>query len=142
MSNTSGKFMKQPQPRVEIGQFWKDRNGTVRRVVEPLDEWEVHFARVVDGYRSRVQRVSRWGAPSAGYTFVPKEPDQMDPVHIRRSAGRSERRTFCGRIAQGLITTTINNLGYWRKKKREICGVCEKRAGDGVHAELDRTEAA
>lgn len=148
MANTAGRFKKVQSPKVEVGQFWMDKNGTVRRVVAPLDDWEVHFARVADGYRSRVQRVSRGGAPSAGYTFVPKSEPQENPVHIRRAlAGGESSETFCGLPAEGLITTTLRNLSWWKRRAKnskvlEICFVCLKRNEDGTHAALERAETA
>lgn len=141
MSNTAGRFRKTPTPKVELGQFWKDKSGIARRVVEPLDQWEVHFARVTDGRRSRVQRVSSWGAPSGGYTLMPKVEEESDPVHIRLLGGGEQAATYCGRPAAGLITTTLEHLGWWKRRGNNICPTCQKRATDGVHAVLDEMQA-
>lgn len=147
MPRNSGKFVKQPSPKVELGQLWMDPKGTVRRVVAPLDDFEVHFARVVDGYRTKVARVSKGGAPSGRYTFIPKETPQQDPVHIRRAFGGEHSDTFCGLLAEGLITTTLENLPYWRQrvknsKRLEFCSVCMKRHTDGTTSALERSQAA
>lgn len=135
MPMTQGKIVSTPTPKVELGQLWKDKQGTLRRVVEPLDQWEVHFARAVDGRRSKVQRVSSWGAPSGGYTHVPKVELEPETVHVRR--GFDFPDTFCGLPVENLVTTTLSNLPWWKKKRRAICTQCTKRATDGVSAALD-----
>lgn len=141
MPKNSGKFRTTPQPRVALGQLWRDKSGTVRRVVEPLDSWEVHFANVVTGKRSRVQRVSKDGAPG-GYEHVPLPESQKDPVHVRRAYGGELSDTFCGLLAAGLITTTLDHVEWWKSQGKELCQICMKRATDGVHAALERSEAA
>jgi hypothetical protein len=143
----ASKFRTTIQPKVELGQMWKDRNGTVRRVVEPMSPWEVCFARVVDGYRTKVSRVSKDGAPSGGYIFVPKEEPQENPVHVRRAFGGERSDTFCDLLAEGLITTTMNNLSWWKRRVKtsktlELCTICMKRVTDGIHAAIEMSETA
>lgn len=141
MGSNKGKIRRTPQPKVELGQFWSCQ-GVTRRVVEPLDPWEVHFAALGTGRRSATLRVSLWGAPHQ-YEFVPKPEEKVDPVHIRRLSGGGGRETFCGKPVELLITTTRANLHWWtRVRKAEVCGTCHKREKDGVHAGLDAAEVA
>lgn len=144
MARMSGKFTATPSPKVELGQIWKDKNGTHRKVVAPLDEWEVHFSRIPDGYRTKVARVSKGGVPSAGYQFVPPPSQSPLEVHIRFPV---DGRVFCGLGAVDLITTTLNNYAYWRRrvhnsKALRFCGECMKRKADGVTSRLGQEVAA
>jgi hypothetical protein len=142
MANMSGKFTTTPSPKVEVGQFWRGRNGVVRRVVEPLDEWEVSFSNVVTGYRTRVQRVSRNGSPAGGYEFVPPPEHQVEPMHVRMGLGGEAGSTYCGAKAAERITTTLSNLKWWKARKREICSTCDKRVSDRVHVLLEQADVA
>lgn len=56
-----------PTPRAAVGQVWASR-GTQREVVD-FDEFTVTMRTVGGGYRTKCQRVSKWGSPR-GYTFV------------------------------------------------------------------------
>lgn len=147
MPRMSGKFTTKPSPKIALNQIWKDKNGTHRKVVAPLDDWEVHFSRIPDGYRTKVARVSKGGVPSGGYQFVP--PPSHDPleVHIRFPVDGQAARTFCQRDAAELITTTLNNYSYWKRrvknsKRLAFCGECLKRREDGVTARLGQEVAA
>lgn len=142
----ASKFRTTIQPTVALGQIWKDKNNTHRRVVS-MDDWEIYFSRIPDGYRTRVQRVSKGGAPSGGYLHVAKAEPQDNPVHIRRAFDGERSDTFCGLLATGLITTTMENLPWWKRraknsKKLEICAECLKRHTDGTHAALELAETA
>ena len=141
MPSMRGKFTTTPQPKVELGQIWQDKNGTHRVVVAPLSEFEVYFSRIPDGYRTKVQRVSKNGAPSGNYKHVAKEEPQDNPVHIRYDFGGERAETLCGLRAEGLITTTVSNLRFWKRKARnskvlQICRECMKRHEDGVSSKL------
>lgn len=142
----ASKFRTTIQPTMALGQIWKDKNDTHRRVVS-MDDWEIYFSRIPDGYRTRVQRVSKGGAPSGGYLHVAKSEPQDNPVHVRRALGGGERSdTFCGLSAEGLITTTMNNLPWWKRraknsKRLEICAECSKRVTDGIHTMIEMSEA-
>jgi hypothetical protein len=135
------------QPKPEKGQHWRDERGTtVRRVVDASDPWAVVMENIVTGKRTKVFRVSEWGRPS-GYVFVPKGPEvatkeqqAQDEVHIRFSPGDGPRLTYCMKPVDELVTTTLDNLAFWRKR-RPICRECDRRKGDGkgVLGELART---
>jgi hypothetical protein len=146
-----------PQLRPEQGQHWRDANHAgkaVRRIVDASDPWKVEMEHVVTGKRTKVFRVSEWGRPT-GYEFVPKSPEMAtkedaakDEVHIRFSPGEGPRLTYClkkldaepGSAEPELITTTLANLSYWRKR-RAICKECDRRREDGlgVLGEIART---
>jgi hypothetical protein len=126
-----------PQPKPEKGQHWRDeRKTTVRRVVDASDPWKVEMEYVITGKRTMVWRVSEWGRPS-GYTHVPKSPEiatkeqqAQDEVHIRFSPGDGPRLTYCMKPVDELVTTTLDNLSFWRKR-RPICKGCDARRRDG-----------
>jgi hypothetical protein len=130
------------QPRPEQGQHWRDANHAghaVRRVVDASDPWKVEMENVVTGKRTKVFRASEWGRPT-GYVYVPKSPEAAtkeqtttDEVHIRFAPGGGERLTYCMKPVDELVTTTLANLGFWRKR-RPICRECDRRRQDGKGA--------
>jgi hypothetical protein len=126
-----------PQPKPERGQHWRDeRRTTVRRVVDASDPWFVMMENIVTGKQTKVFRASEWGRPS-GYVHVPKGPEvatkeqqAQDEVHIRFSPGAGPRLTYCMKPVDELMTTTLDNLAFWRKR-RPICKGCDARRRDG-----------
>lgn len=125
------------QPRPERGQHWRDeRKSAVRRVTDASDPWFVTMENIITGKPTRVARISEWGRPS-GYEHVPKSPEMatkeqaaQDEVHIRFSPGEGPRLTYCMRPVDELVTTTLDNLSFWRKR-RPICRECDRRKQDG-----------
>jgi hypothetical protein len=125
------------QPKPEKGQHWRDERKTaVRRVVDASVPWVVVMENIVTGKRTKVFRVSEWGRPS-GYVFVPKSPEvatkeqqAQDEVHIRFSPRDGPRLTYCMKPVDELVTTTLDNLAFWRKR-RPICQGCDARRRDG-----------
>lgn len=126
-----------PSPRPEKGQHWRDEHkGTVRRVIDASDPWFVMMENVVTGRVTKVVRVSEWGRP-VRYIHVPtspemaaKEQETTEDVHIRHSPGEGPRLTYCMKPVDELITTTLANLAFWRKR-RPICKECDRRKQDG-----------
>ncbi len=137
-----------PSPRPEKGQHWRDeRKTTVRRVVDASDPWFLIMENIITGKRTKVFRVSEWGRPS-GYAYLPKSPEvaakeqvEQEEVHIRFSPGEGHRLTYCmkkldaepGQTEPQLISTTLENLRWWRKR-RPICKECDRRRKDIVSA--------
>lgn len=134
-----------PQPTPEKGQHWRDKkHNVVRRIIDATNPWYVEMVGIVSGRETKVFRVSEWGRP-ARYEFVPKSPVMeakeeaaQGDVHIRFSPGEGPRRTYCmkpldaqpGHSEPELITTTLSNLDFWRKR-RTICSECDMRREDG-----------
>jgi hypothetical protein len=107
--------------------------------VDASDPWRVELENVVTGKRTKVFRVSEWGRPT-DYVFVPKSPEMatkeeaaQEQVHIRFSPGEGPRLTYCMKPVDELVTTTLDNLAFWRKR-RPICKECDKRRKDGKAA--------
>jgi hypothetical protein len=137
-----------PQPKPENGQHWRsERDNVVRRIVDASDPWTIRFENVVTGHRTKVYRASEWGRPS-GYVHVPKGPEvatkeqqAQDEVHIRFSPGAGPRLTYClkpldarpGQPEPEIISTTLENLRFWRKR-RAICKGCDARRKDMLTA--------
>lgn len=136
-----------PQPTPEKGQHWRDtKHGVVRRITDASNPWYVEMVNIVTGRETKVFRVSEWGRP-ARYEHVPKSPVMEakeeaaeGDVHIRFSPGEGPRLTYCMKPVEDLITTTLDNLSFWRKR-RPICRECDMRLTDGkaVLGELART---
>lgn len=130
-----------PNPPVAVGQLWMDeKTGKVRRVTSH-DEWEVHFRSVETGVSTTVARVSRNGSPSR-YRYVELVPEEVPPVHIRRRVGEP-RETFCGQLVDNVeATATMGNLGWWKKRNREICHTCNTKAMDKNERVVEMAEGA
>lgn len=132
-----------PQPTPEKGQHWRDtKHGVVRRITSATDPWYVEMVGIVSGRETKVFRVSEWGRP-ARYEFVPKSPvieakeEAADgDVHIRFAPGEGPRLTYCMKPVDDLISTTLNNIGFWRKR-RTICSECDARRRDVVTTTLE-----
>lgn len=137
-----------PSPKPANGQHWRDEHkGTVRRVVDASDPWFVMMENVVTGRQTKVFRVSEWGKP-VRYVHVPKSPEvatkeqrTLEEVHIRFQPGEGPRLTYCLKPVDNLITTTLENLPFWRKR-RTICAECDRRRKDGTATMGDLAGAA
>jgi hypothetical protein len=128
-------------PRPEVGQHWQNtkHDKAVRRIADASDPWTVMMENITTGRRTKVIRVSEWGRPNE-YVFVPKSPEAatkeeatQDDVHIRFSPGEGPRLTYCMKPVDELMTTTLDNLKFWRKR-RTICRTCDRRRQDGKAA--------
>lgn len=141
MGTMTGKIRKTPQPQVEVGQLWGAR-GVVRRVVEPLEPFVIHFANVVTGQKSKVNRVSRWGSPSGNYEIV-VIPNTA--VHIRMQDAHTGK-VLCGDPGENLVTTHRANLRWWleraKKKQATMCPLCLERGRAEVGLPSADVEAA
>lgn len=126
-----------PQPKPANGQHWRDtKHNVVRRITDDADPWKVEMENVVTGKRTKVFRVAEWGRPER-YEYVPKSPElgarevaTLDEVHIRFQPGEGQRLAYCMKPVDDLVTTTLDNLPFWRKR-RPICKECDRRRQDG-----------
>jgi hypothetical protein len=136
MAGSNGKFRSVPNPPVTLNQLWTDeKTGAVRRVIG-FDEWEVKFANVVTGVRTRVQRVTRNGSPNR-YRFIERIPEEIPPVHIRRRTDTQEgpaaglRETLCGQLVDNVVVSCSQaDVPIWKSKRREICKECDAISKD------------